>query len=467
MFRCLWFVLSLALVARTASAESRIDRGPWSGAVTTGGAIVKAKLRHEGYEAFLLVDPDPGFPAPRRIGPVVSDTNHANVVAFVVDQLRPETTYHYAIEIKGERETGKEGKFQTFHRGPFSFQFAFASCGRTGSTNASYEMIRRHDPLFFLCTGDLHYEDVRTNRVERFWHAYDKVLASPVQAALFRDVPLAYVWDDHDFCGNDSDDRAIGRSSARSAYDTYVPHYPLDFEEPEAPISQAFDVGRARFIVTDLRSQRDPSHLKESPSKTMLGMAQKEWLKRELTAANGKYPLIFWVSSVPWSGSTHTNFYWGVPTNHFGLVHGADLDLKSRPGHRPRVPLGVDSWAAYTTERREIADFIATNHIHGLILLHGDMHAVAADDGSNTDFTTARKGHGFPLFAAAPLDREWSLKGGPYSAGVYKPSKGEGCFGLVDVTDLGRELKVHFGGRNNEDQEVLSLDVTVQDSGTR
>ena len=63
--------------------------------------------------------------------------------------------------------------------------------------------------------------------------------------------------------------------------------------------------------------------------------------------------------------------------------------------------------------------------------------------------------------SAAPLDREWSLKGGPYSAGVYKPSKGEGCFGLVEVTDLGRELKVHFGGRNNEDREVLSLDVTV------
>lgn len=453
-------LLVLAPLAASA-ADSGVERGPWSGAITPHSAVVKAKLRHHGEEAWLLVDPDPAFRNPARIGPVLSDSNHADVVAFGLDHLRPETVYHYMLEVRGIREATKAGKFTTFPRGPAWFRFAFASCGRTGSTNASYEMIRRNDPLFFLCTGDFHYEDIRTNRVEKFWHAYDKVLASPVQARLYREVPLVYVWDDHDYCGNNSDDRAAARPEARAAYGDYIAHYPFAFEGSEAPIAQAFEVGRAKFLVTDLRSQREPSNAREGPSKTMLGTAQKEWLKAQLLAANGRFPLIFWVSSVPWSGSAHTNHYWAVGTNQFGRIHHADLDYAQRHGHRHHAPAGVDSWAAYTTERREIADFIRSNHIRGLVLLHGDMHALAADNGSNTDFSTAGGGHGFPLFAAAPLDREWSLKGGPYSEGVYKPSKGEGCFGLVDVRDLGDRILVHFSGRNHEDREVLSLDVAV------
>ena len=342
--------------------------------------------------------------------------------------------------------------------GRASFRFAFASCGRTGSTNASYEKIRGHDPLFFLCTGDFHYEDIKTNRVEKFWHAYDKVFASPVQARLYRQVPLIYMWDDHDYCGDNSDDRARGRPAVRSAYSTYIAHYPLQFVEPEGPISQSFQVGRTKFLVTDLRSQREPASARDGPAKTMLGGAQKAWLKRELLAANGRFPVIFWVSTVPWNGSTRTNYYWPVGTNMFGYIHHSRLDYTWPSNHPPHGPVGVDSWAAYATERREIADFIKANQIRGLIILHGDMHALAADDGSNTDFATGG-GAPLPLFAAAPLDREASLKGGPYSEGLYKPSKGEGCFGLVEVEDRGRELRVRYSGRNNEDLEVIHLDV--------
>ena len=88
------------------------------------------------------------------------------------------------------------------------------------------------------------------------------------------------------------------------------------------------------------------------------------------------------------------------------------------------------------------------------------MHALAADDGSNSDFATGG-GAPIPVMAAAPLDREASIKGGPYSQGVYKPRKGEGCFGLVEVADSGAAISARFSGRNNADEEQVTLTVTV------
>ena len=53
--------------------------------------------------------------------------------------------------------------------------------------------------------GDFHYADVNSTEVSDYRRNYDSVLTQPNQAALYRNVPVAYVWDDHDYCGNDSD----------------------------------------------------------------------------------------------------------------------------------------------------------------------------------------------------------------------------------------------------------------------
>lgn len=439
-------------------AESRVEVGPWTGGVTSTSAVLKAKVRKPGYDVFLRLASEDGLDS-RRLGPVPSLTNLHRVVTFRLEGLRPDTAYRATLEIKGTNESGEGARFRTFPAGRASFQFAFASCGRTGSKLATYDRIREHQPLFFLCPGDLHYEDISTNRVEKFWSAYDKVLGSKVQGRLYREVPLVYVWDDHDFGGNTSDDRSLSRTAARASYELYAPHYPLPFDGPTQPICQAFSVGRVRFIVTDLRSQRERASSLDGPAKTMLGPAQKEWFKRELLAANGVHPLIFWVSPVPWNGSTTTNYYWPVTTNQLGYVHHETLAYTTNNGAKPSRPTG-DSWAWYATEREEIATFIKENAIQGVVILHGDMHALAADDGRNSDFARGG-GAPIPVFAAAPLDQAWSIKGGPYSAGVYAPKKGEGCFGLVEVTDTGDAIRARFSGRTQDDVERVQLEVTI------
>jgi hypothetical protein len=121
-----------------------------------------------------------------------------------------------------------------------------------------------------------------------------------------------------------------------------------------------------------------------------------------------------------------------------------------------------DHWSAFNTERREIADFIKTNHIRGVAILHGDSHMLAADDGSNADYATGG-GAPIPVMCGGPLDQNPSLKGGPYSQGVcrVRDKEGESGFGLLTVTDKGSHIEVVYSGRNNKDEEKISLKFSV------
>jgi alkaline phosphatase D len=220
-------------------------------------------------------------------------------------------------------------------------------------------------------------------------------------------------------------------------------------------------VGRVKFIMTDLRSERDDSHKKDDAAKTMMGAAQKAWFKKELLAANGRYPLICWLGSVPWIGKAGTNYYYGVKTNQFGFIHHTQLAATAHTRTNQNVVPGAeDWWSVYTTERRELADFIKLHRIRGLCILHADSHMLAADDGTHSDYATG----GWvpiPVMCAAPLDKEPSIKGGPYSQGIYRVHPGEGCYGLVTVTDRGTQIDVAFSGRNHQDEEKISLRFSV------
>lgn len=469
---------------------SLLDRGPLVGAVTPASARVKAKLARDGMEARLVLSKNPLLTRRSYSGRKVSSTNRYNIVDFPLDRLEPDTRYYYAVEIDGRLERSKRGSFRTLPRpGPASFQFAFASCARTGSTSDVFDRIRESEPLFFLHMGDFQYLDIRTNSRARFRAAYDSVLASPQQSELYRNVPLTYVWDDHDFGGNNANRRSTTHEACRLTYEEFMPHYPLAFDR-DGPIAQSFSVGRVKFILTDLRSERDSVTNKDDANKTLLGDEQKAWFKKQLLAANGEFPLIVWMSTVPWIGRDGTNVYRNVRTNEYGYIHHTMLvgrtnaetrrGFGSNSGNRtndasrsstnaPQAGRGrtnapprsdQDHWSVFSTERREIADFIKSNNIQGVCILHGDSHMIAADDGSNADYATGG-GVPIPVMCGGPLDQDPSLKGGPYSQGVYKMNKGESGFGFIKVDDRGDRIDVTYSGRNNRNEEKVSLKFTV------
>lgn len=395
----------------------------WSGAVTPTSAVVKAKILRDSQAVRLVTSPaeDLSNPLYSPYQPAEADLNN-RVASLAISGLTPNTLYHYAVEVDGVVDTVQRGTFRTFPEGPASFLIAFGSCAETGSAHPIFELIRSLKPLFFLHTGDMHYRDIKINDRTLFQAAFETILASPTQSALYRTVPLVYTWDDHDYGPNDSTLLARSRPAARLTYQEYVPHYPLAAGSGDVPIYHAFTVGRVRFIITDLRSERSPKFDPDDETKSMLGAQQKAWLKQELLQARTEAALIIWASSVDW------------------------------------VPSLSDGWHLYSAERRELANFIKENGIHKLAMIAGDLHMLGIDNGSHSDFADGG-GAGFPVIQASPLDRFGFEAEAPYSEGRVAQ---RGQFGIMNVIDDGGPtVRVEWSGRNWKNEELLAYSFTV------
>ncbi len=434
--RCSFFVALLVNCFLAAASVFAVEIAPWSGAVTTNSATVKVKMPAANSGAELLVSTSADLSDPIVVAPEASHAT-SQVASFRLSGLNPDTQYYFAVR-QGETvydAPDQKGQFRTFAENPQTFSFVFGACARTGSNHIVFEKIRQRQPLFFMNIGDLHYENIGANDPDRFRKAYDRVFSAPRQNALYRNIPLAYVWDDHDFGPNNSHRHAPGREASRATYREYIPHYPLAFDQTDAPIDQAFTVGRVRFILSDLRSERDPEKVKDGPDKRMMNEEQLAWFKAQILEAKAAGQAIFWVSSVPWI---------------------------NKPG------LTGDNWGGFRRQRGEIANFFAENQIDNLTILCGDAHMLAADDGTNANYSSDPNAPPIRVLHSAALDRGGSTKGGPYSHGTFPNSKTEGLHGqyaVVTVTDLGDELQIDFAGyrvgQTGEETELLSMSWTM------
>jgi phosphodiesterase/alkaline phosphatase D-like protein len=350
---------------------------------------------------------DAAMTAPVYVPGTVAMAGDRPVATFELEGLAPGRQHHYAVEVAGRLDAARRGRFRTFPEGAASFRVAVGGCARVGSNGRVFDAIRAQDPDLVLLLGDLYYGNVGVPEVSRFRRHLERVLTRPAQSTLYRSAPVAYVWDDHDYGPDGADGSSPTRGPVRQAYGEYVPHYDLPAGDG-GPIYQAFTIGRVRFVVTDLRSARDPASEPDGPAKTMLGTAQRAWLEQELADAADRYALVVLVSSVPWIGD-------------------------------PRA--GADGWMGYASEREQLARSMAAHGVRNLLMLGGDAHMVAIDDGSHTAYGG---GPSFPLMHAAALDQLGSTKGGPYSEGAYP---GSGQFGTLDVQDDGRRLVVTLTGR--------------------
>jgi len=115
-----------------------------------------------------------------------------------------------------------------------------------------------------------------------------------------------------------------------------------------------------------------------------------------------------------------------------------------------------DRWPAFSEERRTIANAIAENQVDNLLMISGDAHMLAYDDGTHTDYSDSKQA-GFPLFHAASLDRKGSVKGGPYTGPVIP---GGGQFGTVTVRDDGRTVRVTLTARTWEDEVLFTKNLS-------
>lgn len=324
-------------------------------------------------------------------------------------ELQSDTTYTVSVHVDGRPDAARgEGSFATFPEGAASFRVAFGSCARTGSNAAVFDAIVRSQPALYLCLGDLHYGNLASSDPADHRAELEVCLTSPAQSHLYRNVASGWFWDDHDYGPDDSDATSPSRSAAQASYQAMVPHYPLPDEG--GAIYQSFTIGRVRFIATDARSERR--------ARTMLGERQLSWFIDELVSASASHAAVVWASPTPWVGQDR---------------------------------VGIDTWPGFPEERRQIADALAQAGVTNLVMIAGDVHMVALDDGTNTDFST--NGHpGFPVLLASPLDQVSKANSGDYSAGFVN---GNGQFGTVDVLDEGSDITITLSGRNWRDEVLL------------
>ncbi len=425
-------VLWLCLLGACASRQGLPPQGDplwmWSGALTSTSAIVKARV--PGATVAVLdvrgADDKPGMSV---AGAAAGD--EGDVFTFEVNGLDPATAYTYRIDVE-DRDTTVVGRLRTLPDGPGRIRIAFGSCASTGSNATVWEAIRDADPDLFVHMGDFHYENIVVDDPARFRYAYERALLSPRQGALYRQVPIAYVWDDHDFGANDADGTVASSAAAHKVYREYVPHHPLA-GDGRTPIYQAFDAGRVRVIVTDVRTAREPMTSRSAEVRTLLGEEQLAWLLEELEQASTDAALVLWVNVVPW-----------ITRNDETTEHG---------------------WAPWTGERTTIANAIERLGLtRRLVMLSGDAHMLALDDGTNSQYAEGAQAPGPFVMHAAPLDRWPRIKGGPYSHGRSARNQ---QFGLLDIHDDGTTLRVSMSGRNRNNRQVSRIQLDLTCDGTR
>lgn len=385
----------------------------WSGALTPTSIKVNAKLARTSQQARLMVSTNNSMDNP-IYSEFISVSETTNFLgSFSMVNLIPDTQYFYTIEADGIADLRTEaiGRFKTAQTGAHSFSFTAGACNNN-IVHPVFNRIKEKNPLFMMMHGDLHYMDPNSTNVNVHRRPYEeRVLSMENIRNLYKDIPIAYMWDDHDFSGNDSNASSIGAESAKQAYREYVPHYPFatGITDENTPIYQSFVIGRVRFIMTDIRSENVVS----GP----MSASQVQWFKDECLEAKAQGQMICWVSS-------------------FGIT--AD---------------NSDSWggtALFRQQRNELFTFLNNADIRNLFVISGDAHAIGIDDGQNTDCAGVLDNNTcprfecswaprYPLFQVAPLGNTFTVKGVITNILPMTGINQHGQYGKIDITDDGAE----------------------------
>lgn len=405
-----------ALLASLAcSAQSGITHF-WSGALHPQGITIRARTAEPDAMLRVAYCALPCTSGYAYSASAPSSSEQDQVVHVQLTGLEPGRAYTYRFEVNGVIDESDErtGRFRTPLTDAHSFSFVAGSCNSEGD-HPVWQAMTAQDPLFFLCTGDLHYLDPNSEDLEVHRAPYrDAVLNGSAMRAFFQGTPIAYVWDDHDFSGNGSDASSIGRFSAARAYREYTPHYPMN---DDVSIHQAFTIGRVHFILSDLRSNKTPY--------AMMDVGQYTWLLQQFLHARNNGLVACWVSPLTWNSE-------GWPEN----------------------------WACQPDERRAINDFLYAQQVKDVFIISGDAHMLAIDDGTNADFSTAQNlAYHYPILQAAAISRYGSYKGGNFNQGGVFPNTfpWNGQFGEVKVEDDGEQVCITLNGLRTD-----SMSTSVQ-----
>ena len=427
------FALFLIILAMTSDfrsqavglGQAKVTHGPIVGAVTSNSVRILLRVDNPVEVKYELYT-DSTF-----ANSVFTESDSAEpecdfFLTIDIRGLNPNTTYYYRPILNGIAQP-IINHFRTFpvEGLPSTFTFAFGSCQQNARDENSYigdvfPLIVQDQPRFFLQLGDWTYPDTTDNvenpldyfnvdfsRIQSNYRSkYDPNYA---MARLFKTTPIDYVYDDHDFSNDNSDMTFPCRENSLRGYQEMFPHYPLNNQENG--LWHKFTFGNADFFVLDTRTQRHPNeatfqqdstgrffyqicseHLLLEGDPSISGQLQMDWLIKELQASSADWKFI--CTSVTFNPGNRSFmelalFYQGTPFEDYIKQFGFDSLVD--------VAMSIaDSWNGFAKSVERLVKAVNESKVKNVIVLSGDSHTAAIDDGANSLF---------PEIMAGGLDR--------------------------------------------------------------
>jgi len=405
-----------------------LTHGPVIGGVTDqqAGFVVRT---NESATVQIELSVDPGDFAGAIVSPsAVTVVESDYFVTLAVTGLSPATAYWFRVVIDGVAEP-VQGPFETF---PLpgtaaSFSFGFGACQQAVTDDLSFDgsiwpWVEAAGLKFFVQMGDWGYPDYAwevPNGFPPYFHQVPgqleesyKVRYDPTypMSELFPNVPMAYVYDDHDFTHNNSDGSYPDKELAIEAYRAYFPGYELP--HPELGIHHRFVYGNCEFFMLDNRTQRDPNivafpnfmdwlndptvpvYYAPDPTTHRLWAAEQlEWLLAGLSESTATWKFV--VSTMPWNPGHRAGLELAA-----ALQGNPDFDPIDTPsGQFSAAEVAIefsDGGAGFPFDMAAVRAHVALQGIENVILLSGDSHTACLDSGANSPL---------PEWMAGGLDR--------------------------------------------------------------
>ncbi|MFQ5991792.1 MAG: alkaline phosphatase D family protein [Nitrospiraceae bacterium] len=358
------------------------------GDVTAESAVVwfrtagHAQARVEWFGAPKSRSEGPSSAQPMEVhqSPVLVTTQERDYTAKVrLTGLRSGVHYRYRVvtgraageDGLGQAIQGAAGRFSTPPNPNVSQTTTFVwgsdlggqqRCRRGEAGYAIFDRIREAKPDFAILLGDLIYadgackappnafgSDFTATTLEHFRAKHRYQRGAPALRRFLAGVPVYVTWDDHEVRNNFSGLHDPLMPDGRQALLEYWP-IQVPPEDPHRLYRQIRRGADLELFILDTRQYRSRNAEADGEDKTMLGVAQRDWLVHGLRESTATWKVI--ASSVPLS----------IPKGGTLLEPGYDGWAKAPDG------------TGFYTELRGIVDAILQHQIDNVVWLAADVH---------------------------------------------------------------------------------------------
>jgi alkaline phosphatase D len=372
-------------VRRPLAAGGTFPAGVASGEPTQHGITLWAQVGGLEQTSRLLIEiaRDPGFDRVVHRQGVSARREHGYAAKTRIDSRRLKAGEQYFYRFATRASSSPVGRFRTArpHDSTEALRIGFFSCQQWESGYfTSHAALAAEDCDLLVCLGDYIYENNgdkglpgradtssaaengEAETLAEYRAKYALYRSDPHLQALHASAPMLATWDDHEVENNHAGEHAGTTARRRLPYlERRKNAYQVYFEQMAQRRLGGDRIYRhARFgglvdlLMLDERQYRDdqpcndaaavPCPENTDPDRTMLGAAQKQWLKRRLEASTAAWRVL---------GSSTEVMAWDSA---------------------PPVALNQDGWDGYQAERREILEHAVAKGVSDIAVITGDTH---------------------------------------------------------------------------------------------